>query len=176
MRQLSSLIIAVALTAGAARAAAAEGAAPAASPAYMAPRTAFGTPDLQGIWTNTSLKPSLQRPPVFKDLVATDKEAATMETLFKSMIGDLLNPKPVDPSKSPGSPPVVKDSAAVRHHRDGPASGPDRRPDALLLDRRAGGWEDSPSTSIVGERRRGRRPSQEDSTTTPRAGRLPSAA
>jgi hypothetical protein len=99
MRQLSSLIIAVALAAGAAHAA------PAAA-AYKAPRTAFGTADLQGLWTNTALT-FLARPPIFKGLVATDKEAAMMEAGFRSMVGDLLNPT-VDPKL--GAPPVVKEA------------------------------------------------------------------
>jgi hypothetical protein len=96
MRQLSSLIIAVALAAGTAHA----------GPAYKAPRTAFGTPDLQGLWTNTALT-FLQRPPIFKALEATDKEAAMMEAGFKSVIGTLLDPS-VDP-KLP-APPVVKEA------------------------------------------------------------------
>jgi hypothetical protein len=74
--------------------------------AYRAPRTSFGAPDLQGLWTNTSLT-FLQRPPVFKALVATDAEAATMEGLFKKMVGDLLLPS-VDP-KLP-APPVVNEA------------------------------------------------------------------
>ena len=102
MRQLSSLIVAVALAAGAAGAG---HAAPAAA-AYKAPRTAFGTPDLQGLWTNTALT-FLARPPIFKALIATDKEAAMMEAGFKSMVGDLLNPT-VDPKL--GAPPVVKEA------------------------------------------------------------------
>ena len=97
MRALSSLILAATLIAGAAHAA---------EPAYKAPRTVFGAPDLQGLWTNTSLT-FLQRPPIFKNLVATDKEAAMMEAGFKSMVGDLLNPT-VDP-KLP-APPVVKEA------------------------------------------------------------------
>jgi hypothetical protein len=76
------------------------------APAYHAPRTAYGAPDLQGLWTNTSLT-FLQRPPIFKALAATDKEAAMMEAGFKSMVGDLLKPT-VDP-KLP-APPVVKEA------------------------------------------------------------------
>jgi hypothetical protein len=98
MRQLSSLIIAVAMAAGAAHAA---------PPApYKAPRTAFGTPDLQGLWTNTALT-FLQRPPIFKALEATDKEAAMMEAGFRGLVGDLLKPT-VDPKL--GAPPVVKEA------------------------------------------------------------------
>ena len=74
---------------------------------YRAPRTADGQPDLQGIWTNTALT-FLQRPPIFKGLVATDKEEALMLAGFKSLVGDLLNPAPVDP-KTP-APPVVKEA------------------------------------------------------------------
>jgi len=33
---------------------------------YHAPRTAFGAPDLQGLWTNTALT-FLQRPPIHED-------------------------------------------------------------------------------------------------------------
>jgi hypothetical protein len=107
MRQLSSLIIAVALAAGAASAApmAAAGAAPAPA-SYKAPRTAFGTPDLQGLWTNTALT-FLSRPPIFKGLIATDKEAAMMEAGFRSMVGDLVKTS-VDPNLP--APPVVKEA------------------------------------------------------------------
>jgi hypothetical protein len=77
------------------------------TPAYRAPRTADGHPDLQGIWTNTALT-FLQRPPIFKNLIATDKEEAMMISVFKSMTGDLLNPAPIDP-KTP-APPVVKEA------------------------------------------------------------------
>jgi hypothetical protein len=104
MRQLSSLIVAVALAAGAAPMTAAEAAPQAA--AYKAPRTAFGTPDLQGLWTNTALT-FLSRPPIFKGLIATDKEAAMMEAGFKSMVGDLLKPT-ADPNLP--APPVVKEA------------------------------------------------------------------
>jgi len=95
MRQLPSLIAALTLAAGAANAAG----------PYKAPRTAFGTPDLQGIWTNTSLT-FLQRPPIFKALVATDAEAKMMLAGFGQMTGDLLSTDPIDP-KNP-APPVVK--------------------------------------------------------------------
>jgi hypothetical protein len=82
-------------------------AAPAAAPAYRAPRTAYGAPDLQGLWTNTALT-FLQRPPIFKGLIATDKEEAMMIGLFKKMAGDVLDTAPVDP-KAP-APPVVKEA------------------------------------------------------------------
>ncbi|MDB5426390.1 MAG: hypothetical protein JWR43_365 [Phenylobacterium sp.] len=94
-------LLSVIITAGAVLAASGAHAGP-----YRAPRTSFGVPDLQGLWTNTSLT-FLQRPPVFKALAATDAEAAMMEGLFKKMVGDLLAPF-VDP-KLP-APPVVKEA------------------------------------------------------------------
>ena len=74
--------------------------------AYKAPRTKFGAPDLQGLWTNSSLT-FLQRPPIFKGLIATDAEAAMLLAGFKQMVGDLINPAPIDPNKP--APAVVKD-------------------------------------------------------------------
>ncbi|HEX5262298.1 MAG TPA: hypothetical protein VFW13_02145, partial [Phenylobacterium sp.] len=74
---------------------------------YRAPRTQSGTPDLQGLWTNTALT-FLQRPPIFKGLIATDKEEAMLIAGFKKMAGDLISPAPIDP-KLP-APPVVKEA------------------------------------------------------------------
>jgi hypothetical protein len=73
---------------------------------YRTPKTKFGQPDLQGLWTNSSVT-MLQRPPIFKNLVATDAEAAMMEGGFRKMVGDLIAPQ-VDP-KTP-VPPVVKEA------------------------------------------------------------------
>src|SRR5438045_2874876 len=74
--------------------------------AYHAPRTASGAPDLQGLWTNTALT-FLQRPPIFKNLVATDAEAKMMEKGFLSLVGDLIKPT-ADPNAP--APPVVKEA------------------------------------------------------------------
>lgn len=74
---------------------------------YRAPRNALGEPDLQGIWTNTALT-FLQRPPIFKSLIATDKEAAMMIAGFNALVGDIVSTKPVDPRLGP--PPVVKEA------------------------------------------------------------------
>jgi hypothetical protein len=82
-------------------------AAKAAAPAYKAPRTAYGAPDLQGLWTNTALT-FLQRPPIFKALIATDKEEAMLIGGFKQMAGSIISPDPVDP-KLP-APPVVSEA------------------------------------------------------------------
>jgi hypothetical protein len=102
MRRLPQLILAAVLATVTAPAAASP-----AIRAYHPPRTAFGTPDLQGIWTNTSLT-FLQRPPIFKGLIATDKEAAMMDAMFRKMAGDIISPAPVDP-KLP-APPVVEEA------------------------------------------------------------------
>ena len=96
MRYLPCLILAATLLAGAAEAG-----------PYRAPRTAFGTPSLEGLWTNTSLT-FLQRPPIFKALIATDKEAAMMEGLFRKMAGDIISTAPVDPTLP--APPVVAEA------------------------------------------------------------------
>ena len=72
---------------------------------YHAPRTRAGTPDLEGIWTNSSLT-FLERPPIFKSLIATDKEAAMMLAGFKQYTGSLTSDAPIDPNMP--APPVVK--------------------------------------------------------------------
>jgi hypothetical protein len=94
MRSLTLVCLAVA--AAAALGAEPVSAAPGQPPAYKAPRTAYGTPDLQGIWNNTSLT-FLQRTPMFKSLIATDKEEAAMVAMFKKMAGGILDTAPVDP-------------------------------------------------------------------------------
>src|SRR4051812_5181710 len=86
---------------------AAQAASPAKPVAYHAPRTSYGTPDLQGLWTNTALT-FLQRTPMFKALIATDKEEAMMVSMFKKMAGSIASPDPIDP-KLP-APPVVKEA------------------------------------------------------------------
>ena len=93
MRILSGLILAAALAGASAQAA-----------PYKAPRTPFGAPDLQGVWTNTSLT-FLERTPLFKTLVGTPKDEEMMISMFKKMTGGLLDPT-VDPNMP--APPVVK--------------------------------------------------------------------
>lgn len=106
MRSLALVCIAVAAAAAAFGSDGAH-AAPAAVVAYRAPRTADGAPDLQGLWTNTSLT-FLQRTPMFKGLIATDQEEAAMVSLFRKMAADVISTGPVDP-KAP-APPVVKEA------------------------------------------------------------------
>jgi len=74
MRALSCLIAALTLLGGTA------GAQP-----YKAPKTSYGAPDLQGVWTNTSIT-MLERSPAFKALAATDEEAANFQAMFAKMV------------------------------------------------------------------------------------------
>lgn len=62
--------------------------------AYRAPRTVFGAPDFQGIWTNASYT-DLERPPQFKSLVISEAEARKAEALF-ARIGS-FDPTDIDP-------------------------------------------------------------------------------
>ncbi len=96
MRQVPCLAIILALTAGAAHA-----------ETYHTPKTPFGAPDLQGLWTNTALT-FLQRPPIFKGLIATEKEEAMMLAGFKQFAGGIISSDPIDP-KLP-APPVVSEA------------------------------------------------------------------
>ena len=75
-----------------------------AQPAYHAPRTSFGDPDLQGLWTNASIT-TLERPPGITSLVITPAEAARLEKANKAWLAD--NDKPTDPKK--GAPPAGDD-------------------------------------------------------------------
>eukprot|EP01041_Mallomonas_annulata_P036086 gene36086-59126_t len=52
--------------------------APANAETYKPPRTAYGAPDLQGVWDNDSMT-RLQRPKDFKALIATPYEAQAFE-------------------------------------------------------------------------------------------------
>ena len=72
---------------------------------YHAPHTRAGAPDLEGIWTNSSLT-FLERPPIFKSLIATDEEAAMMLAGFRQLTGSLTSDAPIDPNLP--APPVVK--------------------------------------------------------------------
>ena len=94
--RLPAILIAFALAAGAAQAA-----------DYKVPKTRFGHPDLQGLWTNTALT-FLQRPPIFKGLIATEAEEKMLLAGFKQMAGGLLDSDVIDPNKP--APPVVKDA------------------------------------------------------------------
>ena len=71
--------------------------------AYRAPRTASGAPDLQGVWTNSSMT-LLQRPANAPNLLATPAEAAALEASFRALLGELVSPT-ADPNAP--APPVV---------------------------------------------------------------------
>ncbi|MEW5688268.1 MAG: hypothetical protein AB1942_25395 [Pseudomonadota bacterium] len=77
-----------------------------AAPPYKAPRTADGAPDLQGIWTNTSVT-WLQRTRAAKGLVPTEAEITMMEQGFAKLVEPLISDKPVDPNAP--APPVAED-------------------------------------------------------------------
>ena len=62
---------------------------------YKAPRTSWGAPDLQGVWTNASLT-SLERPPQFKTLVVSDAQARQMEQMRAKMVE--AQSRPSDPN------------------------------------------------------------------------------
>jgi hypothetical protein len=61
---------------------------------YRAPRTSFGTPDLQGLWTNASYT-DIERPPEFKNLVISPAEARKAEAIY-ARLGS-FNPSDIDP-------------------------------------------------------------------------------
>jgi hypothetical protein len=71
---------------------------------YHAPKTSFGQPDLQGVWTNASLT-SLERPPMFKSLTITEAQAKAFEQARAKMRA--AADKPTDPNA--GAPPVAND-------------------------------------------------------------------
>lgn len=62
--------------------------------AYKAPRTRFGTPSLEGIWTNASYT-RLERPKVFKSLVISEEEARKAEAIYAKL--GTFDPANVDP-------------------------------------------------------------------------------
>ena len=70
---------------------------------YVAPRTPFGDPDLQGIWTNASLT-TLERPAGVKELVLTAEQAARMvaaasrRPVRRETRGGLMSPQRPDKS------------------------------------------------------------------------------
>ena len=63
--------------------------------AYKAPRTPWGAPDFRGVWTNASLT-SLERPPQFKALVASEQQARALEQMRAKM--SEAQSRPSDPN------------------------------------------------------------------------------
>ena len=93
-RKLTLVLAAAALALAAAPTLAAAQAKPAAS-SYKAPRTAFGQPDLQGIWTNATITP-LERPAEYKDLVLPEAEVARLEGATAQQNAEALKPSNPD--------------------------------------------------------------------------------
>ncbi len=58
-----------------------------AEPPYHAPRTAFGDPDLQGLWTNASIT-TLERPSWAPKAVLTPEEAVKAEAMYRGWLAD----------------------------------------------------------------------------------------
>ncbi len=69
-------------------------AAPAAAQ-YKAPRTSFGDPDLQGLWTNSSIT-TLERPGNISKLVVSAEEARVIEAATHNRLN--ADSRPTDPS------------------------------------------------------------------------------
>jgi hypothetical protein len=67
---------------------------PAAAADYRAPKTASGAPDLNGLWSNSSLT-DLERPEAFKSLAVPEKDAKAWEK-------DHLGKAPMDPEDTVG--------------------------------------------------------------------------
>jgi len=72
--------------------------------AYKAPRTSFGQPDLQGVWTNAAIT-GLERPAMFKSLTIPEAEAKAFEARRAAMRA--AQDRPTDPNE--GAPPVAAD-------------------------------------------------------------------
>lgn len=71
---------------------------------YRAPRTSFGTPDLEGAWSNLSLT-LLERPARYKGLIATEAEVAASQARRKARIeGKPQPPAPVATSAGKAPP------------------------------------------------------------------------
>ncbi len=69
--------------------------APAAEATYKAPRTAFGQPDLQGVWSNASLTPITRPAAAGGKLVYSEAEVAEMEARVQIEIAE--GDAPTDP-------------------------------------------------------------------------------
>lgn len=76
---------------------------PAMAQTYKAPRTSFGDPDLQGLWTNASLT-VLERPRAVGKLVVTPEEAARIEKGWQARLSaDNQRTDPNAPAPAAGS-------------------------------------------------------------------------
>ena len=90
MNAIARALAACGLALATAAAALAQAQEPAAGP-YHAPRTEFGDPDLQGLWTNASIT-TLERPQWATKLVLTPEEAAQAVAQYKAWLAANDNP------------------------------------------------------------------------------------
>jgi len=68
---------------------------------YRAPRLADGTPDLQGVWTNSTATPLERAPALGNRRVYTDEEAAKVEGTARARVEN--DSKPTDPNLKIGA-------------------------------------------------------------------------
>jgi hypothetical protein len=66
------------------------------SPAYHAPKTAWGQPDLQGAWTNATITPQERDPKYGDRLALTDQEVKDLEGNNAALVAE--GNKPTDPN------------------------------------------------------------------------------
>jgi hypothetical protein len=92
--KLAVIVLAAALCGGVVAHASAQ------SDPYKAPRTSFGQPDLQGVWTNQSLT-NLTRPPGVASLTVSDAEAQRLARLNFWVQAGEGQQAPTDTSKPP---------------------------------------------------------------------------
>src|SRR5437879_4094051 len=64
--------------------------------AYKAPRDAYGHPDLQGVWTNSSMTRLERHPRYGKDLTLTEEQVRKIEHRNDALVG--LGNRPRDPN------------------------------------------------------------------------------
>src|SRR5215510_3257306 len=72
-----------------------------ASAEYRAPRLADGTPDLQGVWTNSTATPLERAPALGNRRAYTEEEAAKVEGTARARVEN--DAKPTDPSLKIGA-------------------------------------------------------------------------
>ena len=132
-------------------------AAPAFAQGYKAPRTAYGQPDLQGVWTNATITP-LTRPAKFGDrLLLTPEEAAAQEQANRDQVARADAPTPPDLKqgwKDPGTHVIDFNGEKRASILTSPANGqfPARSKEAMERRRARGGGTDGPEARALGER------------------------
>ena len=90
---------------------------------YAAPKTSWGAPDLQGVWTNSSVT-KLTRPAGIDKLVLTPTEAAALESKDFNNARTAIEKLPTDQSN--GAPEKGKALPSVGNYNDAPAWNPSK--------------------------------------------------